>query len=180
MQEDAKSDTEEDNLCEGRLDIVDLGYDYFLARFETKEDLDQVAVWVRFPGLPIEFYNIEVLKKIGSSIGLVLRIESHTASNVRGRYARLSVQVNLDKPLITTILVGKFMQQVLYEGIHTLCFACGRLGHKRETCEFVVKGPQQPSNSTHIDSCQTQPDTNAKTPVKPTDPPTVEYDTFGP
>lgn len=115
----------------GRLDIVDLGYDYFLARFETKEDLDrvlregpwfigqhflaikpwqpeftasnadlsQVAVWVRFLGLPIEFYDTEVLKKIGSSIGPVLRIDSHTASNVRGCYARLCVQVNHEKTL---------------------------------------------------------------------------------
>ena len=26
----------------GKLDLVDLGYDYFLARFEAKEDLDRV------------------------------------------------------------------------------------------------------------------------------------------
>lgn len=75
-------------------------------------------MWVRFPGLPIEFYDTEVLKKIGSSIGLVLRIDSHTAAKARGRYARLCVQVNLEKPLITTILIGKYKQQVMYEGIH--------------------------------------------------------------
>ena len=36
------------------------------------DNLLSVAVWVRFLELPIEFYDIEVLKEIGSAIGLVL------------------------------------------------------------------------------------------------------------
>lgn len=71
-----------------RLDLVDLGHDYFLAHFESNDDLDhvlkngpwfigqhflaikswepefqatdanfsQVAIWIRLPQLPIEFY----------------------------------------------------------------------------------------------------------------------------
>lgn len=69
-----------------RLDLVDLGHDYFVARFESNDDLDnvlkngpwfigqhflaikswepefqatdfsQVAIWIRLPQLPIEFY----------------------------------------------------------------------------------------------------------------------------
>ena len=42
------------------------------------------------------------------------------------------------KPLITTVRVGKLWQKVLYEGISALCFCCGRLGHKQETCNFRV------------------------------------------
>lgn len=131
------------------MNLVDLGHDYFLARFWIKEDLDtvlkggpwfigqhflaikpweleftaseadlsQVAVWVHLPGLPIEFYELEVLKNIGSAIGPVLRIDSHTVANARGRYARLCVQVQIDKPLISTILIDKFKQKVTYEGI---------------------------------------------------------------
>ena len=100
-----------------------------------------MAIWVCLPGLPIEFYELEVLKKIGSAVGPVLRVDSHTAANARGRYARLCVQVRIDKPLITTVLIGKFTQKVMYEGIQSLCFASGRMGHKKESCHCTIKSP---------------------------------------
>ena len=100
-----------------------------------------MAVWVRFPKLPIEFYDASVLKEIGSVIGPVLRIDSYTASETRGGYARLYVQINLDKPLISSIRVGKLVQRVLYEGISSLCFCCGKLGHKQESCGLKTSQP---------------------------------------
>ena len=87
-----------------------------------------VAVWVRFPELPIEFYHRVVLKEIGSAIRPVLCIDSYIAFGSRGSYARLCVQVDLEKPLINMIRIGKCRQVVLYEGISAPCFSCGRLG----------------------------------------------------
>ena len=110
------------NLCRG-MDCIDLGYDYFLVKFELPEDVDSilsggpwfigqhflairqwepefkastatlssVAVWIRLLELPIEFYEPNALLKIGRAIGPVLRIDSHTASGERGRFARLCV-----------------------------------------------------------------------------------------
>ena len=101
--------------------------------------LFSVAVWVRLPELPIEFYEPNALLKIGRAIGLVLRIDSHSASGERGRFARLCVQVNLDKPLVRMIYLHKLTQNVLYEGINTLCFSCGRIGHKIETCPYTIR-----------------------------------------
>nr|POF20341.1 hypothetical protein CFP56_66449 [Quercus suber] len=99
----------------GRLDLVDLEKDFYLVRFSLKEDHDavlrKVAVWIRFNGLPVEYYDAEVLKEIGEAIGKVLRINTHTASKARRRYARLCVQIGVDKPLITIILIGKLEQQ---------------------------------------------------------------------
>ena len=82
---------------------------YFKA---SKAKLSSVAVWVRLPKLPIEFYNASVLKEIGSVIRPVLRISSYTTSETRGGYARLCVQINLEKPLITSIRVGRLVQRV--------------------------------------------------------------------
>ena len=109
---------------------------YFKA-FEAK--LSFVAVWVRLLKLPMEFYEASILKEIGSVIGPVLRIDSFTASETRGGYARLCVQINLDKPLITSIRIGRLVQRVMYEGVSLLCFNCGRLGHKKESCCYQVK-----------------------------------------
>ena len=67
-----------------------------------------VAVWVRLPRLLIEYYDLEALKEIGQAIGTVLRIDTYTATKARGRYARLCIRVDIEKPLIYTILIGKF------------------------------------------------------------------------
>lgn len=88
-----------------------------------------MVVWIRLPELPIEFYDRLVLQEIGSAIGPVLRIDAYTASGSRGSYTRLCVQVDLEKPLINMIRIGKCRQSVLYEGISALCFSYGRLGH---------------------------------------------------
>ena len=65
----------------------------------TVEACSKVVVWAQLPGLPIELYELEVLKDIGRAIGPVLRIDATTVAGTRGRYARLCVQVDLDAPL---------------------------------------------------------------------------------
>ena len=89
--------------------------------------------------MPIEFYEPNALLKIGKAIGSVLRINSHTANGERGRFARLCIQVNLDKPLVRKLYLGKLEQCLLYEGINSLCFSCGRIGHKVETCLYTIR-----------------------------------------
>lgn len=105
----------------------------------SKATFSFVAVWIRFLELPIEFYDPVVLREVGSAIGPVLRIDSYTASGSRARYARLCVQIDLSKPLITIIRVGHLRQKEMYEGISTLCFCYGRLRHKQENCGFRVR-----------------------------------------
>ena len=127
------------------------------ANFRPEEDnIASVAVWVRLPRLPIEYYDVEALKEIGQAIGTVLRIDTHTATEARGRYARLCVQIDINKPLIYTVLIGKFQQSVVYEGIGKLCFSCGRVGHRRENCCYTIKpqplsNPDQAENSRSLD-----------------------------
>lgn len=110
------------------------------------------------PELLIEFYEQNALLKIGKAIGPILRIDAHTANEVRGRFARLCVQVNLDKPLIQTIYLGKLTQAIQYESISMLYFAYGRIGHKKESCPYHIKEPhkeaenEQSSNSKTSDS----------------------------
>nr|POE75723.1 hypothetical protein CFP56_49131 [Quercus suber] len=82
-----------------RLDCIDLGAwePYFKPNATA---CSKVVVWARLPILPIEFYDIGVLKEIGNSIGPVLQIDATTALGTRGRYARICVQVDLAKPLV--------------------------------------------------------------------------------
>lgn len=51
--------------------------------------VSSIAVWVRPNELPIEYYNAEALQLIGKAIGNVLRVDTFTASETRGRFARM-------------------------------------------------------------------------------------------
>ena len=103
-----------------------------------------MVVWIRLNELPIEYYNAQALHQIGKSIGNVLRVHTHTATKTKGKFARLCVQIDVDKPLITAILIGKFEQLVCYDGIQKLYFGCGRVGHQKDICPYTIRQDSPP------------------------------------
>ncbi|KAK9991877.1 hypothetical protein SO802_026862 [Lithocarpus litseifolius] len=54
-------------------------------------NLSSVAVWVRLPELAIEYYEISVLWEIREAIGLVLRIDTHTAAESKGSCSSMAM-----------------------------------------------------------------------------------------
>lgn len=80
-------------------------------------NVSSIAVWIRLNELPIEYYNAKALCLIGKAIGNVLRVDTHTAVEARGRFDRLCIQVDVTKPLVIAIMIGKLKQPVCYEGI---------------------------------------------------------------
>ena len=83
-------------------------------------NLSAVAVWIRLPELPIEYYEESILWDIGRAIGPVLKVDTHTMMEAKGRFARLYIQVNLDETIVKTIRVGGIRQMVQHEGIQSL------------------------------------------------------------
>ena len=67
-----------------------------------------IAVWIRLNELPIEYYEVEALQQLGNSIGKVLRIDTHTVAETRGRFARLCVQVDIHPNCLLPIFFFKF------------------------------------------------------------------------
>lgn len=89
--------------------------------------------------LPIESYEPSVLLDLGQAIGPVLRIDMHMARETRGRFSRICVQVNLKNSPIKIIKIGGIEQPVQYEGINSLCFSYGRVGHKVDGCPYMAR-----------------------------------------
>ncbi|MBA0700581.1 hypothetical protein Goari_027097, partial [Gossypium aridum] len=72
------------------------------------------------------------------TVGKVVKLDINTDSRTRGRFARLVVYVDLEKPLVSHILINGQKQNVEYESLSTICFHCGRFGHVENSCPFKI------------------------------------------
>ncbi|XP_009802092.1 uncharacterized protein At4g02000-like [Nicotiana tabacum] len=100
----------------------------------SSTQLTYSALWVRLPELPTEFYDLEIFGMIGSKLGRLLKIDTCTSSTTRGRYARIYIEVPLEKPLKTHLYIGNHRQTLLYKGLNILCTSCGGFGHPANNC----------------------------------------------
>ncbi|XP_019235690.1 PREDICTED: uncharacterized protein LOC109216017 [Nicotiana attenuata] len=97
------------------------------------------AIWIRLPNLPTEFYDLEIVGKVGNTIGRLLKVDACTSAALRGRYARLCIELPLRKPVKSNAWIGNHKQQILYEGENLLCKNCGCLGHIARQCTTKLK-----------------------------------------
>lgn len=109
----------------------------------------KVAVWVRIPELPLEFYNDKFLWRVGAKLGSLLKIDRFTSIHCRGQFARICVEIDLSRKLVPSIKVMGAVLRLEYEGLHTVCFACGRYGHKQDSCPELQKQITQASEPVH-------------------------------
>ncbi|GKV19211.1 hypothetical protein SLEP1_g29500 [Rubroshorea leprosula] len=90
------------------------------------------AIWARLPRLPIEYYDVQILERIGNML------------------------VDLDEPLVPFVCIGKHVQKVLYEGPAALCYSCGCVGYKEDNCPLKVPQPMAISNEQNIEAQTSQ------------------------
>lgn len=106
--------------------------------FDPFQDvLERLTVWVRFPCLPIEYYDEELLLRIARKIGEPVKVDSNTSLVTRGHFARVCVELDLTKPLLSKFKLHRRVRRIEYEGLHMVCFECGKYGHMKETCPSI-------------------------------------------
>ncbi|KAJ1428453.1 Zinc finger, CCHC-type [Sesbania bispinosa] len=122
--------------------------------FPMEDDLRRVAVWVRIPSLPFEFYDRRVLWRIGNVLGKTVKIDSNTLrensgcqgefATERAKFARVCIKVDLKRIFISKFSLEGRVYPVKYEGLHLVCFQCGRYGHKKEGCPLNLQHKEVP------------------------------------
>lgn len=100
--------------------------------------ITSLPVWVRFSWLPVEYYTEEWLWKAGNTIGQTIKIDNTTLATSRGRFAQICVEIKLDKPLVVSYKIRGREGQFHYEGLHDLCFLCGKYGHREAQCPVAM------------------------------------------
>ncbi|CAN1189901.1 hypothetical protein LINPERHAP2_LOCUS40170 [Linum perenne] len=103
----------------------------------------KMVAWVRFPHLPIHFYHGQVLTSLGNLIGRTVKIDFNTQTAGRGKFARIAIEIDLDEPLPSCVLLDGVIQQVEYENLPNLCFDCGHVGHEATGCPSRATRPDQ-------------------------------------
>ncbi|KAI9116643.1 hypothetical protein K1719_012301 [Acacia pycnantha] len=99
------------------------------------EKIDYVVAWVRFPDLPSPLFDKKFLLNLGNSIGKAIRLDVHTTQRKRGRFARMCVELDLNKPLVPDFNVEGQILSVVYESLGLLCNKCGRVWHLKDGCK---------------------------------------------
>lgn len=128
------------------MEVISIENRYFLVRFASVEDYEfakydpltdkteNVIVWFRFPCLSAEYYNHDFLMKVGAKVGKPITIDTATSLVSRAMFARVCVEVDILKPLLSKFMIRRKVRKVVYEGLHLICFKCGMYGHGAEAC----------------------------------------------
>ncbi|CAN1145597.1 hypothetical protein LINPERHAP2_LOCUS14763 [Linum perenne] len=114
----------------GAIRVSDVGFGFYIVNFETVSDYDRAMC-----GGPW----IVILQLIGDRIGKTVRIDHTTLEGSRGNFARICVEVDLSKPMLSKYRLRRRVRRIEYEGLHIICFNCGCYGHKVEAC---TKAPE--------------------------------------
>lgn len=122
-----------------------------------KEKIKKITAWIRLPGMPLHYYHKKIIRLLGNVVGTVLKIDYNTELVTRGKFARIAVEVNLDRPLVSQFLLDGKIQKVEYESLPTICFSFGRYGHMISSCpeRSNIGNPEanvDPQNSNDLSS----------------------------
>lgn len=110
-------------------------------RFDnSKEEIESVIAWIHLLGMALHYYHKKILRMLGQIIGSIIKVDYNNESATRGKFARLTVEVALTKPLISQFFLDGKVQKVEYEGLPTICFGCGKYEHTHEACPNHAAG----------------------------------------
>ncbi|KAH9762495.1 DUF4283 domain-containing protein [Citrus sinensis] len=113
----------------------------------VNEKISSVVAWIRLPGMPLHYYHKKVLRLLGQVIRNVICIDYNTESTTRGKFARIAVEVALDKLLCSQFLLDSKIQKVEYESLPTICFECGIYGYLISSCQKKIANEGMSSNN---------------------------------
>ncbi|KAH0776380.1 hypothetical protein KY290_007791 [Solanum tuberosum] len=132
-----------------------MGHGSSMVTFSLRKNGSQILCQTLLPKLSQlcgSVFHSCLTQKIGNSIGKLLKVDACTSATLRGRYARLCVEIALDQPVKSHIQIGNHKQVIEYEGKDLLCKFCGRIGQHQ-----VNRHTNSPNDNPKISTVTTTP-----------------------
>lgn len=89
---------------------------------QSRQMITSTLIWLRFREVPLEMFDEESLADLGDLVGKTVKEDLIIVEACRGRYARVCVEIDLSKPLFSSVMVLEEPQLMEYEGLHLICF----------------------------------------------------------
>ncbi|KAI9106770.1 hypothetical protein K1719_022298 [Acacia pycnantha] len=70
-------------------------------------------------------------------IGKMIKVDRSTSIYDKGGFARICVEIDLKQPLLPTYMLFGEERSIIYEGLHHVCFTCGKYGHQKNECPLT-------------------------------------------
>lgn len=88
-----------------------------------------IPIWVRFPQLPIDLFDNEFLNYFSNLLGRTIKVDGTTLKWARGKFARVCVEIDITKPLVSKYKLDGLTYFLEYESLHFIFFECGTYSH---------------------------------------------------
>ncbi|CAI0626847.1 unnamed protein product [Linum tenue] len=110
-----------------------------------EHEISSTLVWARLLDIPIHYFHQVAVMKIGSRIGKPIRVDQATSTGARSDYARVCVQVDITRPLLSQFTIKGKMYFIQYEGLEKICLKCGTYSERNRCscqCPPETKEPE--------------------------------------
>lgn len=109
---------------------------------ETKQ-IGIGPVWIRLPGLPLQYWSEDIFRQIGNAIGTYMEYKKSYLHTGMMAYARILINLNTRGGLQEFITIqwrDTSRKQIIdYEGILYCCCRCHKVGHLYKDCPLLLK-----------------------------------------
>ncbi|XP_062085960.1 uncharacterized protein LOC133792069 [Humulus lupulus] len=109
---------------------------------ESLRLVKSVPVWIRLPSLRLQYWGVNCLSALVSTIGTPIMVDKVTKARTMIKFARILVDMEIAKHLPMHIHYlnerGQVMEQPIdYEWLPTKCSGCKKLGHTAAVCKHA-------------------------------------------
>ena len=93
------------------------------------------VVWMSLPEFPLEFYDKDILTKLGNSVGEIIRIDTKSLEGGSKRFAKICLLADKSKKPPKGAWLAKSYQPIEFSDGLWFCGNCQTFGHGRGACE---------------------------------------------
>jgi hypothetical protein len=111
-----------------------------------RERFDIALLWVRLPGLPMDFWSPSIFKNIGYALGVFLEADASYENSRDMTMARILVSLDVREGLAEEMEIShggrSHIQSLDYDGVSFRCRRCHAYGHLIDQCHFPFRVPK--------------------------------------